>query len=832
MIIDEANNWQSSTRQVKGTVALQNGAIRSLNTSSNVKTITDGFPRTHNVKCTVSNINLIPYPYLTSGEEVAGVNCVIQEDGGIFLNGTPDSAKALILADEISLPPATYSFLSSAADLGIFRLIIFNENGTVYKTIKNGVFTITENNKYCRLTLIITSSTPAFDNAVFYPMLRQGEYENSPYVRYYDLNTIFFRRVGKNLFSINDAVLNAQFNTRVENNEIVYENANGTDFVFSYLLDYETGRRYKISLNNTAINSFSVYKLDGTLLQTGNIENDTINFSTIGQYISQVWVRFKSIATTGETRVGKIQIEQGNSATEYHEYVEQVAAANDTFSSLMNMTIINSVPFMPMTIQYLAEAGIPTYLTGEDNIKSLVITREGEMGNFFGFGVCQKLVAKLIGYNDTINESSYFSNAGFRTTDIYDDYVGVFPLFFTETIERDENTNEIAVTAYDALYRASAITLAITPPYKIIDVALACADALAITNIKIIDVNDDSFNLDFPNGANLDGTESVRELLDGIAQTTQTIYYLNADNILVFKRLTNSPSFDLSITKSDYFTLDSGKPQTLTKIISATELGDNVEAGTSEGAAQYVRDNPFWTLRDDIDTLVNNALAAMNGLTIVPFDCTWRGNPCLEIGDKIALTAKDDSIFNTFVLNDSLTFDGGLKQKTQWSYENELETDNNPSSLGSVLKKTFAQVDKVNAQIRLVAAETSQLRLDAEGIKASVTDLNSQISTKMDANEVSLVIDKQLANGVSKVSTSTGFTFDNNGLKITKSNSEINTIITEDGMTIYKNDTEMLAANNQGVKAEDLHATTYLIVGNNSRFEDYESNRTGCFFIS
>ena len=260
-------------------------------------------------------------------------------------------------------------------------------------------------------------------------------------------------------------------------------------------------------------------------------------------------------------------------------------------------------------------------------------------------------------------------------------------------------------------------------------------------------------------------------------------------------------------------------------------MGDNVEAGTSEGVAQYVRNNPFWVLRNDIDTLVNKALAAMNGLTIFPFDCTWRGNPCLEIGDKIALTAKDDSIFNTFVLNDSLTFDGGLKQKTQWSYENELETDNNPSSLGSVLKKTFAQVDKANAQIRLVAAETTQLQLDAEGIKASVTALNSQISTKMDANEVSLVIDKQLANGVTKVSTATGFTFDNNGLKITKSNSEINTVITEDGMKISKNNTEMLVADNQGVKAEDLHATTYLIIGNNSRFEDYESNRTGCFFI-
>ncbi|MBE6782978.1 MAG: hypothetical protein E7536_03085 [Ruminococcaceae bacterium] len=60
---------------------------------------------------------------------------------------------------------------------------------------------------------------------------------------------------------------------------------------------------------------------------------------------------------------------------------------------------------------------------------------------------------------------------------------------------------------------------------------------------------------------------------------------------------------------------------------------------------------------------------------------------------------------------------------------------------------------------------------------------------------------------------------------------EIKTQITEDGMTVYKNDEEVLVANNEGVKAEDLHATTYLIIGTNSRFEDYGNGRTGCFWI-
>ena len=42
----------------------------------------------------------------------------------------------------------------------------------------------------------------------------------------------------------------------------------------------------------------------------------------------------------------------------------------------------------------------------------------------------------------------------------------------------------------------------------------------------------------------------------------------------------------------------------------------------------------------------------------------------------------------------------------------------------------------------------------------------------------------------------------------------------------------VLTANNSGVDAKNLHATTYLFIGVNSRFEDYDNNtRTGCFWI-
>jgi hypothetical protein len=50
-------------------------------------------------------------------------------------------------------------------------------------------------------------------------------------------------------------------------------------------------------------------------------------------------------------------------------------------------------------------------------------------------------------------------------------------------------------------------------------------------------------------------------------------------------------------------------------------------------------------------------------------------------------------------------------------------------------------------------------------------------------------------------------------------------------MFVKRNTTEMLGADATGVRAENLLVRKYLTIGNNSRFEDYESNRTACFYI-
>lgn len=493
-----------------------------------------------------------------------------------------------------------------------------------------------------------------------------------------------------------------------------------------------------------------------------------------------------------------------------------------------------------------------------DALISIDIDRMGEEGKFFGFGVSHKATVKLRDKNREIDITT--ANA-FRIYfgDTEESYTSAFPLLYVTECNRDENTNALSVTAYCSLRAAEGLSvgdLGLTPPYTLKSLANAISVQLCGSAAVIDEKASSAFDTEYPEGANLEGTETLREVLDDIAEATQTIFYLNADNRLVFKRL--STDTDLTITKADYITLQSKTNKRLGVIVSTNELGDSVSASTTEsGSTQFVRDNIFWELREDIASLLENAIAAVGGLTINQFSCSWRGNYLAEVGDRLELITKDNNSVFSYLLNDTISYNGGFSQETQWSYtDNENETAANPTTLGESLKQTFAKVDKANKQINIVASEAaanssaiSSLQINTSSISASVkevqdnteaafdtvnkniADLTNEVKAAVTAEDVKIAIEQRYGEGANKVTTATGFTFDEIGLTVEKSNSEMKTQITEDGMKVFKNGTETLTANNEGVKATDLHADTYLIVGTNSRFENYGSDRTGCFWI-
>lgn len=504
--------------------------------------------------------------------------------------------------------------------------------------------------------------------------------------------------------------------------------------------------------------------------------------------------------------------------------------------------------------------------TCSDVLQDFTVDRAGE-SKFFGFGICHKATVNLIDIDRelTITKENTIKIAlGDGTNFIYP-----YPTLFIDEVERDEDTNTITLTAYDALYRATAHTweeLELETPYDIYEVIGACSEVLGSYVIKLENIIDGDPSLDtvYSTGANFEGTENLRTVLNAIAEVTQTIYYFNHEDRLVFKRLDKAGEPVARITKEDYFKLKSGANTALTSLWHTTELGDNLSTPDTpaEGATQYIRDNPFWELREDTAALLEAAFAVVDGLTINQFTCeAWLGNYLLEIGDKIEFEAEDGGAIVTYLLDDSISFDGFLEEATQWSYsESEGESYSNPTSLGDVINQTYAFVDKANKEITQAITESKENKNSIVSIKADIESINNtvsetekltqeqikklgdnyttlthEVSTKMTKEDFNIEISKTLNldkdGNIQEVKTSTGYTFGADGLNIKSSESDINTTITNNGMTVKQGSEEVLKANAKGVQAKNLEATTYLIIANNSRLEEW-NGRAACFWIA
>ena len=142
-----------------------------------------------------------------------------------------------------------------------------------------------------------------------------------------------------------------------------------------------------------------------------------------------------------------------------------------------------------------------------------------------------------------------------------------------------------------------------------------------------------------------------------------------------------------------------------------------------------------------------------------------------------------------------------------------------------------AMVQSQQQQVQEVKDAQEDAQNALEGLDQSVQEISSRVDLALTSDQVEIAIEKKLAQGVDTVTTKTGFTFDDVGLTVSKTGSEMTTQVTEDGMTISRSGTQVLLVDNQGVEAYNLHAKTFLILAGKARLEPYGADRMGCFWM-
>lgn len=500
------------------------------------------------------------------------------------------------------------------------------------------------------------------------------------------------------------------------------------------------------------------------------------------------------------------------------------------------------------------------YQYSDTTIKEFTVTRIADKSKFFGYGITHKLnlvISELHGEVRTgtgadINIEYLVTNSSGN-----EEYIAPFPTFYITEVHRDETEKKISITAYDISYQfrfhtVSELNLAAEhSTYDLISAVRRYFNISGITGHN----PPDSYKNKVVNVANFEGTETIQEALDAACAIMGSVYFIENGNMFGFWRVNSTANPTFTITKELYYELKVKTNRRLQTVVHTTSLGDNVSYSANEsGSTQYLRDNPYLN-NDNVDYYLQEIVDGLSGNTYTQYECSWRGVGTFNPMENILIDT-DDGHIKVRPANMEVHYDGSFSETIYWEYEdNDEETAANPSTLGGALKQTYAVVDKVNKEIDLVASDVSEtaerissLEINTESISASVSEmeknvtatiegitsdiatLTSTVETKISAEDVTILVKSELDNGVTKVVTNTGYTFDDEGLTVSKSDSEMTTTISEDGMTVYKNEEAVLVANNEGVKAEDLHATTYLIIGMNSRFEDY-GDRTGCFWI-
>ena len=258
-----------------------------------------------------------------------------------------------------------------------------------------------------------------------------------------------------------------------------------------------------------------------------------------------------------------------------------------------------------------------------------------------------------------------------------------------------------------------------------------------------------------------------------------------------------------------------------TYIISGNPLASAGNAGSLIGIAQ--------TLYEQLEHV-----------TYTPCKLTIPASFQVDAGDILTFQAPDGNTLTAYIMSRRQQGDKDVLECT--GSQNRSETVGVSSSYRNLAGKVMnltATVDGLQAENKSADGKMAALALDIAGITAEV----SQQSAKLDGMTQQMTVLEQKADGVeirvktlteqgaTKVTTETGFTFDEQGLTIAKAGSGIENLLNESGMYVKRASQVLLQADQTGVQAVDVSVGNFLVVGDHARFEDYENSRTACFWI-
>lgn len=157
------------------------------------------------------------------------------------------------------------------------------------------------------------------------------------------------------------------------------------------------------------------------------------------------------------------------------------------------------------------------------------------------------------------------------------------------------------------------------------------------------------------------------------------------------------------------------------------------------------------------------------------------------------------------------------------------------SDKGLIIASQESRISGLELTNQSITASVEKVKKETEttlgGVTKNIEELQQKASLAITEKGVDIAIKNKLQNADGIFITGTDYGFSADGLKVAKDGEEMNSMLNNEGFKVKRSLVDILTANYNGVDALNLSARQYLIVGENARFEDYETGRTACFWI-
>ena len=236
---------------------------------------------------------------------------------------------------------------------------------------------------------------------------------------------------------------------------------------------------------------------------------------------------------------------------------------------------------------------------------------------------------------------------------------------------------------------------------------------------------------------NVNGDETLRQILTAAAEATGAMVFINGNGKMEIKMLSNTIA--LAIDKNTQFDLSTEPSSSLSGIISINELNDMISVGNNSSYVSVISVNPFIDPTDNSSQeKLQNLFVKYQGNTFYPYKLKWRGNPALEIGDKIRLTLRDGSTIDTWYLGEKVKYTGGMSAESSWEADESEKPEVGSQTISDTTRRTMAKVDKANQKITLLTEASgeqgqkiSQLEVSLDGIRTEVSEVSNTANGAM-----------------------------------------------------------------------------------------------------